>query len=253
MSTYRVKEFADLTGVTVRTLQYYDKIGLLKPSAYTKNKHRLYQVGDLLRLQQILTFKHIGYGLAEIRQMVNSPEFDAVSSLKGQRSAICDRITQLEKIVKSIDCTIEALESHDVQQLDWRLVRNVIAGVLASDRWNWASEYYTPEQKTLLKERQAKVTPKQMTEWQRQWSEVMLGFQRVMDRKRDPSHPDAQKLAAKADALIAGFTRGDKGIEQSLGRAYADYERIPKDQRPFPLELQRFMSKACSIYRKNKT
>src|SRR5215469_2206638 len=129
MSTYRVKEFADLTGVTVRTLQYYDKIGLLKPSAYTKNKHRLYQVDDLLRLQQILTFKHIGYGLAEIAQMVNSPEFDAVKSLKTQRTAIRDRIGQMQNVVKSIDHTIEALESDDIQKLDWKLVRSVIAGI----------------------------------------------------------------------------------------------------------------------------
>jgi DNA-binding transcriptional MerR regulator len=248
-----VKEFADLTGVTVRTLQYYDKIGLLKPSAYTKNKHRLYQIDDLLRLQQILTFKHIGYGLAEIRRMVHSPEFDALNSLKGQRTAIRDRIAQLEGIVKSIDGTIQALQSRDMQQLDWKLVRNVIAGVLASERWNWAGEYYTPAQRKLLRERQTKVTPKQMTEWQQQWSEVMLGFQRVMDRKRDPLHPEAQRLAARADALIAAFTQGDKGLEQSLGRAYANYEAVPKDRRPFPLELQRFINKACTIYRKNKS
>lgn len=241
-----------MTGVTVRTLQYYDSIGLLKPSAHTKNNHRLYQIDDLLRLQQILTFKHIGYGLAEIQRMVESAEFDPVQSLKAQRNAIRDRIGQLQNVVKSIDSTIDALESVDIQQLDWKLVRNVIAGILASERWSWAHEYYTPAQKRRLKQRHAKVTPKQLAEWQRQWGEVMLGFQRLMDRRRSTADAEAQRLAAKAEALLEGFTQGDKGIERSLGRAYANYESVPPEQRPFPLELQRFISEACAIYRRNK-
>jgi DNA-binding transcriptional MerR regulator len=251
-TTYRVKEFADLSGVTVRTLQYYDRIGLLKPSAYTKKNHRLYQIEDLLRLQQILTFKHVGYGLEDIRRLVNSPDYDVVEALKAQQKAIRDRIAQLQKVARSIDSTVDALASVDTGKLDWRLVRNVIAAILASSRWDWAHEYYTPAQKKLLAKRRRNVKPEQMADWQKQWAEVMLGFQRLMDRKRSAADAEVQNLAARADILIQGFTQGDLGIERSLGRAYANYEAVPKDRRPFPLELQRFISEACRIYRKNK-
>lgn len=58
---YMVREFAKLAGVTVRTLHFYDREGLLKPSQYTGKNHRLYQQKDLLRLQQILTLKYLGF------------------------------------------------------------------------------------------------------------------------------------------------------------------------------------------------
>ena len=64
---YRVAEFAKLAGVTVRTLQYYDRIDLLKPSDSTEGGHRLYQRSDLLRLQQILTLKWMGFKLDQIK------------------------------------------------------------------------------------------------------------------------------------------------------------------------------------------
>ena len=89
---YRVKEFADLAGVTVRTLQYYDRKGLLKPSGYRNGNHRIYQIDDLLRLQQILTFKYLGYGLDDIRRLLESPDYDVIDSLRQQEQAIEGRI-----------------------------------------------------------------------------------------------------------------------------------------------------------------
>src|SRR5690242_826864 len=186
-STYRVKEFADLSGITVRTLQYYDRIGLLKPSGYTGSNHRLYQIEDLLRLQQILTFKHVGYGLQEIHRIMHSPEYDVMQGLDMQRSAILERISKLQRVRKSIDRTIASLKNVDTKDIDWRLVRSVIAGILAAERWSWAHDYYTAAQKTLLAKRRRHVKPEQMAQWQRQWGEILLGFQRLMDKKRRPA------------------------------------------------------------------
>ena len=249
---FRVKEFADLAGVTVRTLQYYDRMGLLKPSGYKNGNHRLYQIEDLLRLQQVLTFKYLGYGLDEIRKLMDSPTYDVREALKNQRKAVSDRIAQLQKVAKSLDRTSTALESMDTEDMDWKIVREVISGIVRSERWEWMREYYTPEQKKLLAERGQNITAKQLAQWQKEWSEVLVGFQRLMDRSVSPAHADAQRIAQKMDALVQGFTKGHKGIEQSLSKAYADMEQMPEDQRPFPVELQRFMAEACAIYRKEK-
>src|SRR5580704_17019315 len=123
---FRVKEFAEFSGVTVRTLQYYDRMGLLKPSSYTNSNHRIYRIEDLLRLQQILTFKYLGYGLLEIRKLMASPSYDAAEALKTQGKAIGDRISQLQKVAKSIDRTVDTLGSAKTQDLDWKLVREII-------------------------------------------------------------------------------------------------------------------------------
>jgi DNA-binding transcriptional MerR regulator len=250
---FRVKEFADLAGVTVRTLQYYDRVGLLKPSDYKNGNHRLYQIEDLLRLQQILTFKYLGYGLDEIRKLMDSPTYDARDALKQQRNAIGERIGQLQKVMKSLDRASATLESIGTGNVDWKIVREIIAGIVRSEKWEWMHEYYSPEQKKVLEKRGREVTAKQLAQWQKEWGEVLIGFQRLMARKASPADDDTQRLAQKMDALVQGFTKGDKGIEQSLGRAYADMGKMPEDQRPYSIELQRFMNEACSIYRKART
>ena len=249
-TTFRVKEFADLAGVTVRTLQYYDRLGLLKPSGYKNHNHRIYQSDDLLRLQQILTFKYLGYGLDEIRQLMQSPEYDVVEALKCQRNAINERIGKLQEVVKSIDRATEALSKMGAADLDWKIVREAVAGIVASERFEWIGDYYTAKQKETLRKRAGSIDAKQLVKWQKQWSDVLLGFQKLMDRKKRPEDPEAQQLAEKMEALVQGFTKGDKGIERSLSRAYADLEKRSEDERPFSPELHRFMSQACAIRRK---
>ena len=83
---YRVAEFAKLSGVTVRTLQYYDRIELLKPSNTTEGGHRLYRRHDLLRLQQILTLKWMGFKLDQIKDLLDSPRYDLRTALHMPKS-----------------------------------------------------------------------------------------------------------------------------------------------------------------------
>jgi len=73
---FKAIEFAKLAGVTVRTLHHYDRIGLLKPSGYTDAGYRLYRQEDLIRLQQIVTLKFIGFSLPQIKNLLNSNSFD---------------------------------------------------------------------------------------------------------------------------------------------------------------------------------
>jgi len=73
---YQAIEFARLAGVTVRTLHHYDRIGLLKPSGHTDAGYRLYRKHDLIRLQQIITLKFIGFSLNHIKNLLNNNSFD---------------------------------------------------------------------------------------------------------------------------------------------------------------------------------
>ena len=70
-----VHEVVNLTGITARTLHYYDEIGLLKPSIVTETKYRLYTEDDLSRLQEILFFREVGFALKEIKDLLHSPYY----------------------------------------------------------------------------------------------------------------------------------------------------------------------------------
>jgi DNA-binding transcriptional MerR regulator len=107
METATIGEVARLAGTTVRTLHHHDRIGLLTPSERRRNGYRGYTETDISRLQQILTFRELDMGLAEIRQLLDGPA-DAVASLEQARHRIDQQIGRLQSIAESLDAAIRA-------------------------------------------------------------------------------------------------------------------------------------------------
>lgn len=81
-----ISQVAALTGISIRTLQYYDEIGLLKPSELTPSGYRLYNDKTLQRLQQILFFKELGFKLKDINEILQKPDFDRIEILRSKRN-----------------------------------------------------------------------------------------------------------------------------------------------------------------------
>jgi DNA-binding transcriptional MerR regulator len=88
MKRYTVKKIAELSGVSVRTLHFYDEIGLLKPAFIGKNGYRYYEREQLLILQQVLFYRKLGFGLEEIQKIVTSPTFNKIEALQAHRSQL---------------------------------------------------------------------------------------------------------------------------------------------------------------------
>jgi len=97
-----INKVGELTGVTVRTLRHYDKIGLLKPTSKTEGGHRLYTDNEIKKLQQIQFLKKIGFRLNEIQSMLASSEWDWSDSLKSQLSFVIKEQENLKKIEQSL-------------------------------------------------------------------------------------------------------------------------------------------------------
>jgi DNA-binding transcriptional MerR regulator len=105
---YKVGEVATLAHVSVRTLHHYDEIGLLEPSARSDAGYRLYTAEDLERLQHVLFYREIGFGLAEIRHLMADPAFDRREALAAQRDLLATRTHRLEAMLDLIDKTLAA-------------------------------------------------------------------------------------------------------------------------------------------------
>jgi MerR family transcriptional regulator, thiopeptide resistance regulator len=103
---YTVKQLSNLAGVSVRTLHYYDEIGLLKPASVGQNGYRYYQDGDLFRLQQILFFREMDLGLLQIKEIVDHPDFDLVAALREHRHALQAKIDRMQTLIHTVDSTI---------------------------------------------------------------------------------------------------------------------------------------------------
>src|SRR5688572_25910301 len=103
---YTVKQLSDLAGVSVRTLHYYDEIGLLKPSAVGENGYRYYTEDSLFRLQQILFFREMDLGLLQIKDIIEAQGFDLVTALQTHRSTLQEKIERLQTLIHTVDTTI---------------------------------------------------------------------------------------------------------------------------------------------------
>ena len=95
-----ISQIAKLTGVSIRTLQYYDEIGLLKPSEVTSSGYRLYNNDALERLQQILFFKEMDFKLREIKEFVEDPGFDKIEAYKKQKKLLSLKRNRLDKLIE---------------------------------------------------------------------------------------------------------------------------------------------------------
>lgn len=130
-----ISQVAKLTGISIRTLQYYDEIDLLKPSELTSSGYRLYDENALQALQQILFFKELGFSLKEIKEILENPDFDRIAAFKKQkelfllkRNRINRLIQLLERLEKGEHCTsfkefdlsdyISALEDFKINQAE---------------------------------------------------------------------------------------------------------------------------------------
>ena len=107
---YTVKQVAALSGVTVRTLHFYDESGLLKPAYTRANGYRFYEEPQLLTLQQILFYRELGFELRQIRELLGRPDFQRVDALRSHRAALEARLSRTRRLLGTIDDTIDHLE-----------------------------------------------------------------------------------------------------------------------------------------------
>jgi len=105
-----VGNVAKTAHVSVRTLHHYDEIGLLNPSERSEAGYRVYTDHDLIRLQQVLFYKELGFGLDDIREITSDPAFDRREALLTQRELVAERLVRLEALMGLIDKTLISLE-----------------------------------------------------------------------------------------------------------------------------------------------
>ena len=107
---YTVKKLAGMSGVSVRTLHFYDEVGLLKPAYLGANGYRFYEEPQLLTLQQILFYRELGFELKQIKKILSRPDFDKVAALESHRKVLRKNLAQTRKLIVTIDKTIEHLK-----------------------------------------------------------------------------------------------------------------------------------------------
>lgn len=220
---YRAGEFAALTKVSIRTLHHYDRIGLLRPSAYSEGRQRLYSAEDLLRLQQILTLRYLGFALKDIGELLARPDYDLVASMWIQRGVLRDRVAELGRIEAALGELVERRLASG--QWTWELVVNASATVqngLAQKGENM-NEYYTPDQMKQFEELGMQVPLEERQQIEQGWTALLAEVR--ANRHLDPASPEAQALAERWDQLTEATSRpyqehGYQDLWAAIGENY---------------------------------
>ncbi len=241
---FTVKQLSRLAGVTPRTLHHYDAIGLLKPSRVGENGYRYYGEEALLRLQQILFYKELGLPLTEIKQIVGRHDFDVLPALEGHRTELGKRIRRLQRLVQTVDQTIEYLKGNTTMT-----DQQIFAGFNPAEQEKYAAEaekMYDPNTVKESNRRWKSYTAEQQQRILAEGRQIYIDLAAILPK--GASSPDAQQVVERWRKHMEHFWT--PSLDQLLGladlygadgRFRANFDRI--DPR-----LAAFMKEAVEIY-----
>jgi len=227
MRMWKVGELAERTGLTVRTLHHWDEIGLLRPSSRSAAGYRLYDAGNLARLQQILSLRQLGLSLAEIRDCLERPDSEERKTalpkvLRLHAAALRDRIDREKRLCDRLEAVAERLEAAETVSAE-ELIQTLETLVMFE---NQIEKHYTPEQLDRLAERRRELGEERIREVEAEWPQLIAAVRAEKEKGTDPASAVMQKLARRWQELVREFTGGDPGITASLRKMYQEEPEV---------------------------
>ena len=146
----KISDVAKLTGVTVRTLHYYDEIGLLKTSEVTEAGYRVYNDTDLEVLQQILFFRELDFPLEDIRNIMQNPAYEKERALRKQKELLLQKRSRLDSLISLVDKTLKGKQDMSFRQFDTTKIEEMKKQYAeeAKQRWGDTAAYAEYEKKS---------------------------------------------------------------------------------------------------------
>ena len=234
--TFKVGDLSKRTGLSIRTLHYYDEIQLLSPSHRTESGYRVYGKEDIIRLQQIIALKQIGLSLEDVRICLDNSDRTFIEVLQ----------LHIAKVRKQIDLSQQLLErlenvEQTVANLDVIPIEEILQIIQVMDM---LENYYSPEQLEILKQRQELLGEERMQQAKVDWETLIAQVQAEMEKGTDPASEVVQVLVRRRQALIQEFTGGDPELESALNQMYEQGEDSVSDWDENNASLAAYMSRA---------
>ncbi len=239
----KVKEVADLVGISVRTLHHYDEIGLLIPDEVSEAGYRLYSDDNLEALQQILFFKELGFSLKKIKEILSDPTFDRGEALHLHQKLLLEKRKRLDQMIMTVEKTMRHMKGEmkmtkkekfacfDFSDNPYEEEARQRWGEEAVDRANNRIEEMSKEEKGAFEQT--------FNEIYRQLAAI---------RHLSPASSEAQKGIKEWFDFLNSFGNYSPQAFKGLGKMYVDDERFTKNIDQFGEGLAEFMCKAMEIY-----
>lgn len=221
--SYTVNKLVKLSGVSSRTLRFYDEIGLLKPAFYGENQYRYYEEEQLLMLQQILFFRELGFTLSDIQRIISSDDFDKIEALNTHKSILQSSLERTDTLIKTIDKTISHIRGklimRDIEMYDgfdpvkqqehekYLVDSGTITQKEIDDSWNkvchWKKDNWN--------------------QFQQEGDEVNKALVQAMNKHLKPDAKEVQELIRRHHAWVKNFWTPTHDSYIGLGQMYLDH------------------------------
>ncbi len=239
-----IKQLSHLAGVSVRTLHFYDQIGLLIPQRIKENNYRFYTRDALLRLQQILFYRELEFSLEQIAGILNDPGFDLVYALESHREALNGKVTRLNTLLATIDNTINDLKGkNEMAQTQY------FKGFSEEQQAEYekeAAERWDPEVVHESNRRWRNLSKNEKDALMARGKSAVLALRDAMPK--GPGSTEAQQAVADWQKHISFFYECTDEILLGLGTMYMQDERFKAFYDRIDPGLAEFKSKAIKIY-----
>ena len=215
----QAQQFAELAGVTVRTLHHYDRLGLLK-ARRTEAGYRVYRESDLERLEQIVALKFVGLPLKRIKTLLDRDNLELAEALPRQRLVLEEKRKLIDRAIHAIQDAERTLATG--QRPDAAVLKKIIEVIEMQDNPNWSEKYYSQEARAKIEEKKKEWNPELQEQVSKQWTELFGDVEAALGE--DPAGAKAQALAARWKKLVEGFTGGNPEVSKGLNALWKDKE-----------------------------
>lgn len=245
--SYTINKLAKLAGVSVRTLHYYDEIGLLTPKNIQENGYREYGDAEVARLQQILFFRELEFPLEKIKAVMNAPQFDPLDALTDQKELLQVKKERLEKIIMTLQKTIDERKGGVRMQNDDKFsafndpnYQKYKDEVLA--RWGNTNLYKQSMARV------GKLTKGQFDAIKKEGGEITTSIARLMKEGKGPNSLEVQKEIDRYYHYLFHFYDPSPEMFKALGAMYVDDSRFRGFYEKIVPGLAVFMRDAMALY-----
>jgi MerR family transcriptional regulator, thiopeptide resistance regulator len=246
--TYTIKKLAESAGISVRTLHYYDELGLLKPESRGSNGYRQYGEKAAVCLQQIMFFRELGFSLDEIKKIISQPDFDVLQALQSHRILLSKRLERFNELLDTVDRTIGKIkrgEIMDIKEYYQGFSEEQIEKYRDEVRRRWG-------EKTLIdsEDRVKKMGKEKFAALQAEGGKIFQTISDNMGSGYDSSI--VQKQVAKWRQWLENFHHYSDEAVLGLGEAYSQHPEFSKFFEKYHKDLPGFLTMAIEHYCRNK-
>lgn len=247
---YTVTKLAKISGVSVRTLHWYDEVGLLKPAYYGSNGYRHYEEEQLLILQQILFFRELGFELKQIQKILKRSDFDKMVALSSHRQILQKNLVRTRQLIKTIDETIEHLKG--TKKMKEQEIYYGFSKEKQADYEKQLIQRFGVKIKDSITESHQNVKNWSKADWDKsskEFDEICKELVKMIEKKSKANSTEVQSIIRKHYLWLKKFWTPTRDSYSDHGRFIVDSD-LSKGYEAHHPELPKFIAEAIQVFAK---